>query len=199
MSGVRQFGESGAKPMRQARLGVIALLSLVLCAPTFPQAGSGASSSRTYVEFEPLDTVAVIPGKTTPLQFTFRVKPGYHINSSKPIMPELIPTSLGFTPPPDLVIAKVQYPAGQLVSFPFDPTEKLSVYSGDVTIKAVLIPQPKAPLGTYTVHGEFKYQACDNNACYPPKKLPVQFDIKVSRGTAKSTKPRPNKQSPNIH
>jgi hypothetical protein len=180
-------------------MGVIALLSLVLCAPTFPQGGSVSSSSRSYVEFEPLDTVAITPGKGTPVQFTFRIKPGYHINSSKPMTPELIPTALGFTPPPDIVIAKVQYPAGQLTSFPFDPTQKLSVYSGDVIVKAVIIPQRSVPKGSYTVHGEFKYQACDNNACYPPKKLPVQFDLKVGTATHKSTKPHPNKQSPNIH
>lgn len=180
-------------------MGLIALLGLVLCAPAFPQAGGGSSSSRSYVEFEPLDTVAIARGKSTPVQFTFRIKPGYHINSSKPAMPELIPTALGFTPPPDLVIAKVQYPAGQLMSFPFDPTEKLSVYSGDVIVKAVIIPQRNVPKGTYTVHGELKYQACDNNACYPPKKLPVQFDVKVGPSTAKNTKSRPNRQSPNIH
>src|SRR5262249_24290024 len=86
-----------------------------------------------------------------------------------------------------------------LTSFAFDPTQKLSVYSGDMVVKAVIIPQRAAPTGTYTVHGEFKYQACDNNACYPPKKLPVQFDLKVSKGTRKSTRPRPNRQSPNTH
>lgn len=185
--------------MSQLRFAGLAAFVLLLCTLAFPQAGSTSSSNRTYVEFEPLNTVAVTPGTSTPVQFTFHIKPGYHINSSKPSTPELIPTSLGFTPPPDLVIAKVQYPAGQLISFPFDPTQKLSVYSGDLVIKAIVLPDTRAPKGTYTVHGEFKYQACDNSACYPPKKLPVQFDLAVSKSTKKSTKPRPNKQSPNIH
>lgn len=156
-----------------------------------------AQQTRSYVEFDPLSTVPVKQGQNIPLQFTFHIKNGYHINSSQPLTAELIPTSLGFMPPPDLVIAKVQYPAGQLTSFPFDPTQKLSVYSGDVIVKAVMITQPKAPLGTYTVHGELKYQACDNNSCYPPKKLPVQFDVKVSKTTVRKT--RTNPQSPHIH
>lgn len=162
------------------------------------QQATTSSQARSYVDFTPLDTVAVQQGKNVPLEFTFHIKSGYHINSSQPTTPELIPTSLGFTPPPDLVIAKVQYPAGQLISFPFDPTQKLSVYSGNVVVKAALITQPHAPLGTYTVHGEFKYQACDNNACYPPKKLPVQFDVKVQKGTGKKHARR-SPQSPNIH
>jgi hypothetical protein len=162
------------------------------------QQNSSSSSARSYVEFAPLDTVKVKRGTTLPLEFTFHVKPGYHINSNQPTEPEMIPTSLGFTPPQDLVIGKVQYPPGVMTSFPFDPAEKLSVYAGDVVVKAVIITQPDAPFGTYTVHGEFKYQACDNNACYPPKKLPVQFDVNVSKDTAKKHH-TVNPQSPNIH
>lgn len=141
----------------------------------------GQSQSRTFVEFQPLSAVTVAPGKSTPIELTFHIKEGFHINSSKPLTPELIPTALGLTPPAGLVIAKVQYPSGQLISFPFDPTEKLSVYSGDVIIKAVMVGQPNAAEGNYTIHGELKYQACDNNSCYPPKKLPVQLDVQVSK------------------
>ena len=164
---------------------------------TLPLFGQNSSVKGSYVEFEPPSTVALSRGHSTPVEFTFHVKQGYHINSSKPLAPELIPTSIGFTPPQDLVIAKVQFPAGELTSFPFDPTQKLSVYSGDVTIKAVIITQPSAPPGAYTVHGEFKYQACDNSSCYPPKKLPIQFDVKVSKAAGRSA--RPNAQSPHIH
>lgn len=176
---------------------IFALTSALLCSPLFAQENlSGAN--RSYVQFEPLGTVTIKQGQNLPVEFRFHIKSGYHINSSQPSEPELIPSSLGFTPPPDVVIAKVQYPAGELTSFPFDPTQKLSVYSGEVVVKAVIITQPKAPLGTYTVHGEFKYQACDNNACYPPKKLPVQFDVKVGKSTVKKHH-TVTPQSPNIH
>lgn len=181
------------KPFRHALL-----LTGLLCGTVFGQQASSSSPSRSYVEFDPLDTVKVTQGQNVPMQFTFHIRNGYHINSSQPATPELIPSALGFTPPPDLIIGKVQYPPGQLISFPFDPTQKLSVYSGDVIVKALMITQPRAPLGTYTVHGEFKYQACDNNACYPPKRLPVQFDVKVSKGAVKRHA-RPNAQSPHIH
>lgn len=139
----------------------------------------GQGQSKGYVDFQPMSTVAATLGKSTPIQFVFHVKNGFHINSSKPLMPELIPTSMSFSPPPDMVIARVQYPEGQLTSFPFDPKEKLSVYSGEVVVNAVVLPTRTASTGTYTVHAELKYQACDNNSCYPPKRLPVQFDVKV--------------------
>ncbi len=158
-----------------------------------PQADANAR-----VSFEPINTVVVAMGKSTPVAFTFHIKQGFHVNSHQPTEQELIPTEVKFSPPEDLVIAKVQYPAGQLTSFPFDPTTKLSVYSGDFTVKAVVMTAPKATSGNYTVHGELKYQACDNNACYPPKRLPVQFDVKIGRSAARS-RARPNAQSPHIH
>jgi DsbC/DsbD-like thiol-disulfide interchange protein len=173
-------------------------LSAILLGASLPGQSQGAAQSK--VEFEPVGPVAIKAGRSTPMVFTFHIKPGFHINSNKPSAEELIPTQLGFSPPQDLVIAKVQYPAGELKSFPFDPTQKLSVYSGDLAIKAVIIAQSNVLPGKYTVHGEFKYQACDNNACYPPKKLPVDFDVSIQKGTTHSTaRARPNKQSPHIH
>src|SRR5215472_6475996 len=127
--------------MMRALMAGTRILTTLAWGLLFAQQANVASQGRSYVEFEPLDTVAIRQGKTVPVEFTFHIKSGYHINSSKPTTPELIPTSLGFTPPPDLVIAKVQYPAGQLTSFPFDPTQKLSVYSGDVVVKAAIITQ----------------------------------------------------------
>ena len=151
------------------------------------------------VTFEPQGPITVRQGHFSPVRFVFHIKPGFHINSHTPSMPELIPTVMHFSLPSDVVIGRVEYPAGQLMSFPFDPNEKLSVYSGDVIITARVVAPPKAATGTYTIHGDFKYQACDNNACYPPKTLPVTFNVKVGAGTGSIHTAHPNAQSPHIH
>ncbi|HKF21123.1 MAG TPA: protein-disulfide reductase DsbD domain-containing protein [Candidatus Angelobacter sp.] len=164
------------------------------------RAGTSAQTpGREFVTVDPVDPVTVRMGSSAPMQITLHVQPGYHINSNKPLTEELIPTQIHFTPPEDLVIAKVQYPAGVLTSFPFDPTTKLSVYSGNVTVKAAVLPAPKAGAGTYTVHAEVKYQACDNNACYPPKRVPVAFDVKITSSSSKLPKAKPTRTSPHIH
>ena len=160
-------------------LAVFGMLASLLCGGKTAQQPDIPRQGRSFVSFEPASSVTVTPGHKAPVSFTFRVLRGYHINSNQPTAPELIPTQLQFTPPGEVVVGKVQYPAGVLMSFPFDPTQKLSVYSGNVIIRAVVIAQSSATPGTYTVHGELKYQACDNNACYPPKKLPVEFTVKI--------------------
>ena len=83
------------------------------------------------------------------------------------------------------------------MSFPFDPTEKLSVYSGEFTLAVVVRPLVHVVPGKYMLHGQLKYQACDNAACYPPKQLPVEFEVKVVKGPPA---PRKNpRQSPHVH
>ena len=151
------------------------------------------------VTFQPMHTVHVAPGKATPVQFIFHIKPGLHINSNKPSEPELIPTVLHFSLPGDVVIGRVEYPQGQLTSFPFDPKQKLSVYSGDFAIKARVLAPSSAALGTYTIHANLRYQACADNACYPPKTLPLKFSVSVGNTRRGRPRARPTKTSPHIH
>jgi len=158
-----------------------------------------APKPRVFVDFVAANNIVVSPGHSAPVQFTFHVQDPYHINSSQPLTEELIPTQLHFSLPPEVAFGKLQYPAGKLMSFPFDPSTKLSVYSGDFVIKGVVLAPGQASSGTYTVHGELKYQACDNNACYPPKKLPFAFNVKVGSGGRSVPKARPTKTSPHIH
>jgi hypothetical protein len=180
------------------RKALFLFMAVFLWPNLWAQQDGMVAKGRSFVTFEPIASVTVKGKQPAPVQFTFHVQSGYHINSNQPSSEELIPTQLHFSLPGDLVIGKVEYPAGKLTSFPFDPQQQLSVYSGDVIIKALVLAQAGSSPGAHTVHGELKYQACDNNACYPPKKLPIQFDVKIaSASTARSKKPR-NPQSPNI-
>lgn len=185
--------------MRRISLCLPTLAFLMAASTAQPQT-EAAPKDRTFVTVEPISTVVVRPGHSTPVAFTFHVAPGYHVNSHTPAAPELIPTEVHFSlPGSDVVIGRIRYPAGELKSFPFDPTAKLSVYSGTVIVRALVVSPPNGSADTYTVHGELKYQACDNNACYPPKKLPFQFNVKVGTRARGTRKARPNAQSPHIH
>ena len=140
-----------------------------------------AFAQDSNVTVAPIDTVAVAPGKTAPVKIDCRVKQGFHINSNKPNSELLIPTEFKFSLPTELIIAGVTYPAGQQLTFPFMPNEPLSVYSGDLEIAANVRASQHAHPGTYRVHAQLKYQACNDRQCFAPKMLPVDFDVKVAR------------------
>ena len=133
----------------------------------------------------PTVEVAAVPLTITPraaqtmVTLNFRVPPGYHINSNTPKSEYFIPTALKMDVPTDIILGKIEYPAGEDRAFPFSPDEKLSVYTGDFTISVGVHPLHSVVPGKYQMRGTLRYQACDNAACYPPKNLPVSFEVKV--------------------
>ncbi len=141
---------------------------------------------------------SVVRGKAGNIDLFFRVTPGFHVNSNKPHSEFLIPTTLRLTAPTDIVIGVVNYPAGVERSFPFAPTDKMSVYGSQFVINFAMRPLASVIPGKYAVHGTLKYQACDDATCYPPKQIPVTFLIKVTKGTNEAQTRNPA-QSPHSH
>jgi hypothetical protein len=172
------------------------LLTLILLS------AAGFSSAQTPGKAPSL-TMAPVPlttaqrAKATMVNLDFRVPAGYHINSNTPKSEFLIPTALKMDLPTDIILGKIEYPTGADMSFPFSPDEKLSVYSGDFTIAVAVHPLHSVVPGKYVMRGVLRYQACDNAACYPPKNLPVSFEVKVMKepGTHHANPA----QSPHVH
>jgi hypothetical protein len=174
--------------------GLLTFAILVLHALCF--AADEPRLSRAYVTFEGASPVSVSPGKPAEASLTFRVKDGFHVNSNQPKSELLIPTTLKLEPPNDLTALGIVYPAGKDIAFPFDPSEKLNVYSEAFTVKTKLSAARTASAGTFTVHGQLNYQACSDNACFPPKNVPFQFDVHVVSQARRAHATTP--QSPHI-
>jgi len=169
-------------------------LGVVGAGVAFAQAPGTRAPSVTVAPVEP---ISVTSGKSGEVTVHFRVAPGFHINSNTPKSEFLIPTALKLEAPTDIAISKVTYPAGKDMSFPFAPDEKLNVYTGDFDVTLMVRPLQSVMPSKYAIHGMLKYQACDNAACYPPKQVPVDFQVKVLKGaTASGSNPA---QSPHAH
>ena len=50
---------------------------------------------------------------------------------------------------------------------------KLSVYTGEFVVQARI----KAAPGDHLVEAKLRYQACDRNACMPPKTITAAIDV----------------------
>ncbi len=169
--------------------------AILLCA--FAPAQDSPGRKVPSVTLAPVPVTNVTRGKANNVELHFRVGSGFHVNSNTPKSEFLIPTSLKLDAPTDIVLGKVSYPDGQEMSFPFAPDEKLSVYSGDFAVSVSVRPLARVLPGRYVFRGTLKYQACDNAACYPPKQLPVEFEVKVIKAPA-AHKGNPA-QSPHVH
>jgi hypothetical protein len=174
----------------------VAMLMLLTWAVALAQDFS--ASKGPSVSMSPAPLTSVRAGKASTVELRFRVAPGFHINSNTPKSEFLIPTVLKVDPPTDIVIGKVSYPKGEDLSFPFAPDEKLSVYSGTFQLAVVVRPLHDVIPTKYMVRAQLRYQACDKAACYPPKNLPVQFEVKVAKPVPTAVRRNPA-QSPHIH
>jgi cytochrome c biogenesis DsbD-like protein len=160
-------------------------------------AAQEAPTMKPVVSMAPAPVVTITQGKGAPVPLSFRVARGYHINSNKPKSEFLIPTALKIGATTDIVIGGVKYPEGRDMSFAFAPDEKLNVYTGDFELNVTVRPLRSVQPGKYVVRGNLKYQACDNAACYPPKQLPISFEVRIGKA---APPPRKNPaQSPNSH
>jgi len=170
------------------------LMTFLALLATAAWAESGKPPSVTIA---PIGLVTATRTQQTIVNLNFRVPRGYHINSNAPKSEFLIPTALKMDLPTDIALGKIDYPAGEDLSFPFSPDEKLNVYTGDFTIAVTVHPLRSVVPGKYAMHGVLRYQACDNAACYPPKTVPVNFDVKVVKEPPAHRK-NPA-QSPHVH
>jgi len=151
-----------------------------------------------HVSVGPIEAITITPGKTSIVEMPFRVDKGFHINSNKPNSEVLIPTVVKMSPPTDIGVGLMAYPEGRDLSFPFAPTEKLNVYTGDFLVSARVSAAKTTPPGTYRVRGALQYQACDDRACYPPTQVPLMFDVHITKVVKKSSRKNPA-QSPHVH
>src|ERR1700743_1045542 len=157
------------------RFALLVLLAFLLTGWLVAQ----SMADKPYVIMAPIGGVQVHAGAAKDVNLAFRVGSEYHINSHTPNSPLLIPTGLKLEPAAPVTLGDVKYPAGQNVSFAFSGDEKLNVYSGDFAIDAFVKTPANAAAGSYPVKGTLRFQACDHSACYPPRTIPIEFQVTV--------------------
>lgn len=134
-------------------------------------ARSGAKAEA--VQYLYPEQVTVPAGKPTPVALHFRIKQGLHINSHAPKDEFLIPTVFSIPDSSGVQLQSATYPPGTEFELPVEPGTKLIVYTGEFEIQTRIVAQP----GDHMVEAKLHYQACDANACLPPKTITVPIDV----------------------
>jgi hypothetical protein len=167
---------------------------LLLAAATltlFAAAQSDFNPKPPVVAATPVGRVTVAAGAAVNVPFKFWLSRGYHINSNVPRSELLIPTVLTLTAPSPQVTIRFTYPKGADVAFDFEPNTKLSVYEGEFIITARVRAARATKPGVHTVRGTLQYQACNDRSCFPPKSMPVEFELEVTKTAAASISKKP--------
>ena len=156
----------------------ISMMIAFACSWTRAQDSLSKSPHRSTHKIEAVEylypeQVTVPAGKPSAVALHFRIQQNLHINSHTPREQYLIPTVFSIPESSGVRLAGATYPAGADFVLPVDPSEKLLVYSGEFAIQASIVATP----GDHLVEAKLHYQACDQNACMPPKTITVPIDV----------------------
>ncbi|MFQ5877733.1 MAG: protein-disulfide reductase DsbD family protein, partial [Acidobacteriota bacterium] len=137
-----------------------------------------ANVQRVVKAWLAVPTEAVRPNQGVTLSLTLDIAEGWHVNSAKPTLEYLIPTSLAFPDPRGAVVDDIYYPEGHLVRLKF-ADERLSVYEGRTVIRATVRPLGGGGALERPVIARVTYQACSDRTCLPPETQEFRAALRV--------------------
>ncbi len=111
--------------------------------PTGPQNRPALARTEAVTYLFP-EQVTIAAGKPSQVEAAFsRLGQGLHINSHTPSADYLIPTDFSIPDSAGVKLDGAAYPEGKIITLPFDPTTKLSVYTGEFIIEARIAARPQ--------------------------------------------------------
>jgi len=138
-----------------------------------------ASAQPPQVQIETLVAAdGAAAGATLRAAIRVYLAPGFHVNSNKPLEDFLIPTALNLSPPDGITMTEITYPEAGLLEQK-GAELPLSVFEERFAIGVLLALANDLPVGTYTVPGTLRYQACDETMCYMPTTATFDWSVRV--------------------
>ncbi len=178
----RPVNSSTQEPRKSALLVLAWILLLTLSAlalqataqdSAFPAAAS-VLQPQAYVSLQPVPR-----GHAFEIAVVAKISPGFHINAHMPSEDYLIPTKITAELSPGLFVVETTYPRGVMRAFRFSKMP-LRVYEDSFTVLMKLRANGTAPLGHQKIALTVGYQACNQDACLPPTKIPVTADLEIA-------------------
>ena len=161
-----------------ARIVFLALAAFIVSSASAQDSAYPAAASvlqpQAYVSLQPVPR-----GRSFEIAVVAKISPGFHINAHVPSEDYLIPTKILADLSPGVFLVETTYPRGVIRAFRFSKTP-LRVYEGSFTVRMKLRASGAAPLGPQKLALTVGYQACNQDACLPPTKLPVTADLEIA-------------------
>jgi thiol:disulfide interchange protein DsbD len=156
----------------------LVLLILVLLVPTaiysmpIPQSSDDVKTSGSVKPDK------VKKGKATQASILVEIPSGLHVQSSKPLDKFLVATKLEVETPAGIKVGSVIYPRAIIRQLKFSKSP-VSVYEGKVLIRFNVTVPSNYSGGSGDIKGKLRFQACNDDSCFPPVTREVKMWINV--------------------
>ncbi len=174
-------------------LGTLLLLVCAACASRDGKAPAGANNntaanqdtSAAGIKTLPADIVRaeaqpteIAAGGGAEAVVRLTIASGYHISANPATLSYQIATQIKVEPADGITVGQPVYPPSVTKKFAFEP-QPFAVYEGEAIIKLPLRAEAGASRGTHTLSAKLRVQACDEQACYPPRNLNTSIPVTV--------------------
>ena len=129
---------------------------------------------QAYVSLQPVPR-----GSAFQIAVVAKITPGFHVNAHEPSEEYLIPTKVTADLPAGITVVETDYPRGVMRAFQFSKTP-LRVYETSFTIKMKLRASNAAGMGHQKIPITIGYQACNQDSCLPPTKIPTTVELDIA-------------------
>src|SRR5215211_321463 len=117
-------------------------------------------------------------GRTVRASVVMEIPSGLHVQSSKPLDKFLVATKLDVETPSGMKVGPVSYPRALMRKLKFSKG-MVAVYEGKAVIRFNVTVPPNYSSGSGDIKGKLRFQACNDDACFPPVTREVKMWLNV--------------------
>jgi DsbC/DsbD-like thiol-disulfide interchange protein len=170
--------------------GLLLLLACAACggdkkAPASAANNTSSNQDAAGVKTPPADivraeagAVEIAAGGAAEAFVRVLISDGYHISANPATLSYQIATQINVEPDDMFTVGKPVYPPSITKKFDFEP-QPFAVYEREAVIKLPLRAAAGASVGQHTLRAKVRVQACDDQACYPPRTLNTSIPVTV--------------------
>ena len=156
----------------------IALLTAVLLVPVTLYSTPHPQSSDDVKLTGSLAPEKIKKGQTVRAHVMMEIPNGLHVQSNKPLDKFLIATKLDVETPAGMRVGPITYPRARMANLKFSKG-KVAVYEGRAPIRFNVTVPAGYSGGSGEIKGKLRFQACNDDACFPPVTREVKMWLNV--------------------
>ena len=163
---------SHSKPVRALLIFIALLLPTTLYSNPLPQSSADVNVSGSLAPDK------IKKGRVVRATVVMDIPSGLHVQSSKPLDKYLIATKLDVESPSGMKVGPVTYPRAVMRKLKFSKGA-VAVYEGRAMIRFNVTVPPSYSGSSGEIKGKLRFQACNDESCFPPVTREVKMWLNV--------------------
>ena len=163
--------------MKHSIFRVLPLIAILLIPATFYSSPAPQSSADVNVSGS-LAPDKIKKGRVVRASVTMDIPAGLHVQSNRPLDKFLIATKLDVETPSGMKVGPISYPRALMRKLKFSKG-MVAVYEGKSVVRFNVTVPPNYSGGSGEIKGKLRFQACDDESCFPPVTREVKMWLNV--------------------